>query len=104
MQDDSNVEWSHKKHVCQGKMIESNRKKQLASLLTTYSLSNTINFATRIQNNSNTAFDNMFVDNSIINLLSIYPINGLSDHIAQILKIKIYMQQQMFIHGSSKPD
>jgi len=70
-------------------MIESNREKQVASLLTTYSLSNTINFAMRIQNNSNTAFDNMFVDNSRINLPSISPIiNGLSDHIAQILKIK----------------
>ena len=52
-------------------------------------MSNTINFATRIQNNSNTAFDNIFVDNSRINLPSVSPIiNALSDHIAQILKIK----------------
>ena len=70
-------------------VIESNRKKQLASLLTTYSLSNTINFATRIQNISNTAIDNIFIDNSRINLPSISPIiNGLSYHFAQILKIK----------------
>jgi hypothetical protein len=33
---------------------ETNRKKQIASLLTTYNLSHTVNFATRIQNNSST--------------------------------------------------
>jgi hypothetical protein len=59
-----------------------------------------------MQNNSNTAIDNLFEDNSRINLPSISPIiNGLSDHLAQILKIKnMYMQQQTFILGSNKPD
>ena len=71
-------------------LIESNReKKQLASLLTTYSPSHTINFATRIQNNSSTVIDNIFVDKSTINLSSISTIiNGLSDHDAQILTIQ----------------
>jgi len=64
-------------------------KKKKVSLLTTYNLSSTINFSTRIQNNSNTAINNIFLDNSRINLPSISPIiNGLSDHFAQILKIK----------------
>ena len=59
------------------------------SLLATYNLLHTGNFATRIQNNSSTAIDNIFVDNSRLNLSSIWPkINGLSDHGAQILKIK----------------
>jgi len=63
-------------------------KKKLA-LLETYNLLHTANFATRIQNNSSTAIDNIFVDNSRLNLSSISPkINGLSDHSAQILKIK----------------
>jgi hypothetical protein len=34
------------------------------SLLTTRNLSRTINFATRIQNNSSTAIDNIFVDST----------------------------------------
>ena len=48
----------------------------------------TVNFAKRIQYNSNTAMDNIFVDNSRINLSSVSPIiNCLSDHDAQILTI-----------------
>jgi hypothetical protein len=42
--------------------IESTRKKQLALLLTIYNLSHTVNFVTRIQNNSSTAIDNIFLD------------------------------------------
>jgi hypothetical protein len=49
----------------------------------------TVNFATRIQHNLSTAIDNIFVDDSAINLSSLSPIvNGLSKHNAQILKIK----------------
>jgi hypothetical protein len=48
----------------------------------------TVTFATRIQNNSSTAIDNIFVDKNRKNLSSISPtINGLSDHNAQILTI-----------------
>jgi hypothetical protein len=66
----------------------SNKKKP-ASLLTTYTLSYTVNFVTRVQYNSSTSMDNIFVDNSRINLSAISPIiNALSDHDAQI-----YMQQ-----------
>jgi hypothetical protein len=50
---------------------------------------NNISVATRIQNNSSTAIDNMFVANSRINLSSVsHTINDLSDHGAQILTIK----------------
>jgi len=71
----------------------------LASLLTTYNLSYPRTFATRIQNNSSTATDNVFVDKSRINLSSIPPtINGLSDHNAQILTIKnIYATIRKFL-------
>ena len=68
-------------------LIERSTKKNLASLKTMYNLLHTVNFATRIQNNSSTAIDNMFVDNSRINLSSVSPIiNGLSNHDAQIIK------------------
>jgi len=62
---------------------------ELASLLPTYSVSHTVNFATGIQNNSSTAIDDIFVDNSRINLSSTSPIiNALSKHDAKILIIK----------------
>ena len=69
-------------------LIESNHKNQLSSLLTTYNLSHTVDFATRIQNKSYTAIDNIFIDNNRLN--SSYTtalINGLSDHDAQFLAI-----------------
>ena len=70
-------------------LTESNGKRQLASILMTQSLSHTVNFATRIQNNLSTANDNVFVDNSRTNLTSASPItNSLSDHDAQILTIR----------------
>jgi hypothetical protein len=47
-------------------LLESNQKKHLSSLLTTYNLSHTVNFATRMQNESSTAIDNIFVDNSML--------------------------------------
>jgi hypothetical protein len=69
-------------------LTESNRKNQLSSLLTTYNLSHTVNFATRIQNKSYTAIANVFVDNSRLNSSYTSPqINGLSDHDAQFLTI-----------------
>ena len=55
-------------------LIESNWKKQLALLLTTYNLSRTIYFTTCIQNKSSTAIDNIIVENIRINLSFISPI------------------------------
>jgi hypothetical protein len=78
---------------------ESNQKKNLASLLT-YNLLHKVNFVTRLQNNPSTAIDNIFVDNSKINLSSISPIiNGLSNHNAQILTTKnIYPKIKINFH------
>jgi exonuclease III len=69
-------------------LLESNRKKHLSSLLTTYNLSHSVDFATRMQNKSSTAIDNIFVDNNRLGLTKTSPlINGLSDHDAQLLTI-----------------
>jgi hypothetical protein len=69
-------------------LLESSWKNHLSSLLTTYNLSHTVNFATRIQNESSTAIDNIFVDNSRLGSTITLPlINGLSDHDAQLLTI-----------------
>jgi hypothetical protein len=58
------------------------------SLLTTYNLIHTVNFATRIQNDSSTTIDNIFVDSIGFSSSSTSPIiNGLSDHDAQYLMI-----------------
>jgi hypothetical protein len=51
-------------------------------------LIHTVNFATRIQNDSSTATDNIFVDSIRFSSSSTSPIiNGLSDHDAQNLMI-----------------
>jgi hypothetical protein len=69
-------------------LLESNCKKHLPSLLTTYNLSHTVNFATWMQNESSTAIDNIFVDNSWLGSTITVPLlNGLSDHDAQLLTI-----------------
>jgi hypothetical protein len=48
----------------------------------------TVNFATRIQNDSSTAIDNIFVDSITLSSSSTSPIiYGLSDHDAQLLTI-----------------
>jgi hypothetical protein len=53
---------------------------KLSSLLTTYSLSPTVNCAWRIQNTPSAVIDNIFVDENIIHLSSLSPtVNALSD-------------------------
>jgi len=62
---------------------------ELALLLPTHSVSHTVNFATGIQNNSSTAIDNIFVNNSTINSSSTSPtINAQSNYDAKIPAIK----------------
>jgi hypothetical protein len=57
---------------------EGNRKKQMNTLLTTYNLKHTVNFATRTQNDSSTAIDNIFVDITRFSSYTTSPIiNGL---------------------------
>jgi hypothetical protein len=49
----------------------------------------TVHFSTRIQNQSNTAIDNIFIDNCKFTKYTVSPIyNGLSDYDAQFLTIK----------------
>jgi exonuclease III len=67
---------------------ENNEKKEVNYLLKTYSLSHTVNFATRIQNYSSTVIDNIFKDSIRLSSSCTSPIvNGLSDHDAQFLTI-----------------
>lgn len=55
-------------------------------LLASYNLSSTVNFPTRLQNNSATAIDNIFIDVSLQENYAIFPLcNGLSDHDAQLI-------------------
>ena len=51
-------------------------------------LSSIVNFPTRIQKNSQTIIDNIFINTLKFNNFSVYPfVNGLSDHDAQRLII-----------------
>jgi hypothetical protein len=70
-------------------LLESNKKKNISSsLLITYNLSHTVDFATRMQNKSNTVTDNIFMDNSRLGSTITLPlVNGPSDHDAQLLTI-----------------
>jgi exonuclease III len=64
----------------------SNKKDQLNSLLSTYNLSNTVFFPTRIVNNSATLIDNIFIDSNRSYTIQSCP-NGLSDHDGQSLNL-----------------
>jgi hypothetical protein len=64
---------------------ENNHKQQINSL---YNLSLTVNFATRVQNSSCTAIDNIFIGNATLSPSYTSPIvSGLSDHDAQFLMV-----------------
>ena len=73
------------------------KKSKLDNLLLSYNLYNTVNFLTRIYNNSITAIDNIFIDKSHRGKYTIDPfITGLSDHDGQIIKLgNISMQKQL---------
>jgi hypothetical protein len=69
-------------------LSDNNRKNQLNSLLISYKLFSTVNFPTRIQNNSCSAIDNIFIDYSRLGTFRIDSVcNGLSDHDAQLILI-----------------
>ena len=70
-------------------LIENNLNKQLATLLTTYTMLHTVNFTTRIQNNSSTAIDNIAVDDRNKFVFFISHNKWPTKHNAQIFKIKI---------------
>jgi len=63
-------------------------KKLLVSLLASYNLTSTVYFLTRIQNNSVTAIDNVFIKVSKFDDYVISPLaNRLSDHDTQLITI-----------------
>jgi len=65
-------------------LIDSTHKQLLDSLLASYGLCSTVQFPTRIQNNSHTAIDNIFINTLKFSDFTLSPIiNGLSDHNAQ---------------------
>jgi len=67
-------------------MVDTNHKRLLNSLLATFGLYGTVDFPTRIYNNSIMTIDNIFINTANQNSISVYPwINGLSDHDAQII-------------------
>jgi len=75
-------------------LTDSDRKSQLDALLTTYNLTSRVNFPTRIQKNSATAIDNIFIDMSRMGNYTISPlINGLSDHDAQFITLHSYISR-----------
>jgi hypothetical protein len=63
---------------------KSLNKQLLDSLLSLHGLCSIVLFPTRIQNNSCSLIDNIFINKLKFNKFSVYPIiNGLSDHDAQ---------------------
>ena len=70
-------------------LADNSRKKCSDSLLLSYNLSNTVNFMTRIQNNSISAIYNIFIDTKRFETYTLTPLsNGLSDYEAQLLEIR----------------
>jgi hypothetical protein len=75
---------------------DSTHKQLLDSLLASYGLytRSTVQFPTRIQNNSYSAIDNIFINTFKFRNFSVYPIiNGLSDHNAQKIIIRNIFEQ-----------
>jgi hypothetical protein len=69
----------------------SNKKTQLENLISTYNLTGTVLFPTRITNTSFSTIDNIFVDKR--SCFTIQPhINSLSDHDAQLLTLHDLIQ------------
>jgi hypothetical protein len=78
---------------------DSTYKQSLDLLLALYGLSSIVQFPTRIQNNSRSAVDNIFINMLEFRNFSVYPIkNGLSDHDAQSLIIhNIFVQNTVLV-------
>jgi hypothetical protein len=66
-------------------LVDNNSKNQLDALLSSFNISSIVEFPTRIQVNSSSAIDNIFIDLNRHGDYTIRPhVNGLSDHDAQI--------------------
>jgi len=75
-------------------LVESNKISLLDSLLASYNLTSTVHFPTRIQNNSATAIDNIFINTfNFGDYVILSTVNGLSDHGAQLITLnKIHLK------------
>jgi hypothetical protein len=74
-------------------LTDNERKKQVDAVLLSYNLTATVHFLTRVQNESNTAIDNIFTDNYKFTMYVSPIYNGLSDHDSQLLTLKdIHLQ------------
>ena len=75
-------------------MIPHTHTQLLDSLLASYGLCSTVQFPTRIQNNSHSAIDNIFINTFKFSNFSLYPIiYGLSDHDAQSIIMRNIFEQ-----------
>ena len=75
-------------------LTDSTHKQLLDLLLASCGLSSTVQFPTRIQNNSYSAIDNVFINTHKIFDFSVSPIiNGLSDHNAQNIIIPNFLDK-----------
>lgn len=86
-------------------LIDSAHKQLLDSLLTSYSLCSKVKFPSRIQNNSQSAIDNIFINTFKFSSFSVYPIiNGLSDHDTQCIVIHNIFEQNSnsYFHFNKK--
>jgi hypothetical protein len=74
-------------------------KSRLDALLRTYNLISTVNFPSKVQGNSATAIDNIFIDITRLDNYSMRPIiNGLSNHdaksiILNTIKMRVHVKQ-----------
>jgi hypothetical protein len=67
-------------------LVNSSTAHQIISLLQSYNLFHVVDFPTRINKDSSSAIDNIFVDYSRLNTFQVFSLaNGLSDHEAQYL-------------------
>jgi len=74
-------------------------KQLLDSLLASYDLHSTVQYPTRIQNNSYSTIDNIFIDTFKFSNFTVYPIvNGLSDHDTQSLILHKILVQNTNTH------
>jgi hypothetical protein len=88
-------------------LSDPTHKQLLDSLLTSYGLCSTVQFPPRIQNNSHSATDNIFINTFKFSSFSVYPIiNGLSDHDAQCIVIRNIFEQNSntYFHFNRKID
>ena len=78
---------------------DSSRKSQLLDLFNSYNMMQTVFFPTRVQGNSSSTIDNIFVHSSLLEGHSVSRIvNGLSDHDAQLLILKSICSQTNVKH------